>query len=85
MLASTSEAIARALEAIGRGRDMVHALRLAESIQPRDDVLSQLESAVAKYGFRITEHRSDNESASPRICAEFSEDLIQAGTSTDTT
>lgn len=72
--------MAPALEKIGRGRDMVHALRLAESIQPREDVLSELESAVAKYGFRITEHRSDNESASPRICAEFSEDLIQAGT-----
>lgn len=72
--------MAPALEEIGRGRDMVRALRLAESIQPRDDVLSQLESAVAKYGFRITEHRSDNESASPRICAEFSEELIQAGT-----
>ncbi len=68
------------LERLDRGRDTVAALRLAESIQPRADVRDALEAAVAKYGFRITDHRADNESASPRICAEFSEPLIQAGT-----
>ncbi|MEO0752264.1 MAG: MG2 domain-containing protein, partial [Pseudomonadota bacterium] len=72
--------MAPALERIGRGRDMVRALRLAESIQPRADVLTALEGAVAKYGFRVTEHRADNESAAPRICAEFSEPLIKGGT-----
>ncbi|MEQ9259367.1 MAG: alpha-2-macroglobulin family protein [Roseovarius sp.] len=71
--------LAEALEARDRGRDMVPALRLAESLQPRADVMAALESAVAKYGFRITEHRSDNESAAPRICAEFSEPLVKAG------
>ena len=71
--------MAEALENARRGRDMVHALRLAETIQPRHDVLSQLEKAIAKYGFRITEHRADNESASPRICAEFSEPLVKVG------
>jgi hypothetical protein len=71
--------MAPALERIGRGRDMVSALRLAEAIQPRADVITALEDAVAKYGFRITEHRADNESAAPRICAEFSEPLIKAG------
>ena len=72
--------MAPALERLGRGRDMVSALRLAESIQPRADVVTALEGAVAKYGFRITEHRADNESAAPRICAEFSEPLIKGGT-----
>ncbi len=71
--------MADALERDGRGRDMVRALRVAESIQLRQDVLAALESAIAKYGFRITEHRADNEAAAPRICAEFSESLIQAG------
>ena len=71
--------MSEALERISRGRDVVHALRLAESLQPREDVVSALESAIAKYGFRITEHRSDNESAAPRICAEFSEPLVKAG------
>lgn len=71
--------MANALERVGRGRDMVSALRLAQNTQPRDDVATALESAVAKYGFRITGHRADNESAAPRICAEFSEPLVKAG------
>ncbi|WP_397541891.1 alpha-2-macroglobulin family protein [Roseovarius salis] len=71
--------MAEALERVGRGRDMVSALRLAESIRPRADVMAALEDAVPKYGFRITGHRADHESASPRICAEFSEPLVKAG------
>ncbi|MEO3413409.1 MG2 domain-containing protein [Roseovarius sp. CAU 1744] len=67
------------LELAGRGREMIGALRLAQSIQPRQDLAASLEQAIAKYGFRITEHRSDNESAAPRLCAEFSEDLVKAG------
>ena len=72
--------LADGLEAVRRGRDMVQALRLASEIQPRQDVIAALDSAIAKYGFRITEHRADNEAAAPRICAEFSEKLIEAGT-----
>ncbi|MCZ4351999.1 MG2 domain-containing protein [Roseovarius aestuarii] len=64
----------------GKGRSAVKALRLATDIQPRADVVAALDRAAAKYGFRITGNSVDNESASPRICAEFSEDLIQAGT-----
>ncbi|WP_306114646.1 MULTISPECIES: alpha-2-macroglobulin family protein [unclassified Roseovarius] len=77
--ASALAQLAEALEKANRGRDMVPALRLAQSIQPRQDVAVALEKAIAKYGFRITEHRSDNESAAPRICAEFSEDLVKTG------
>ena len=72
--------LSEGLERANRGRDMVRALRLAESIQPRDDVVAALEKAIAKYGFRVTEHRVDNESAAPRICAEFSEPLVKVGT-----
>ncbi|MEB8389114.1 alpha-2-macroglobulin family protein [Rhodobacteraceae bacterium KMM 6894] len=68
------------LERDGRGRDTVKALRLANDIQPRADVVAALGDAAGKYGFRITDNSADNESASPRICAQFSEDLIQAGT-----
>ncbi len=72
--------MANGLEKDRRGRNMVQALRLASDIQPRGDVTTALDAAIAKYGFRITEHRADNEAASPRICAEFSETLIEAGT-----
>lgn len=77
--ASALAQLGQALEKANRGRDTVAALRLAQSIQPRQDVAVALEKAIAKYGFRITEHRSDNESAAPRLCAEFSEDLVKAG------
>ncbi|QYX56962.1 alpha-2-macroglobulin family protein [Roseovarius sp. SCSIO 43702] len=71
--------LAEALEQDGQGRDMIRALRLAEDIQPRDDVLAMLDEAIGKYGFRIVEHRADNEAATPRICAEFSEPLVESG------
>src|SRR5690606_16845270 len=72
--------MADALERAGRGREMVQALRLADAIQPRGDVVAALEQAVAKYGFRIIDNSTESDSATPRICAEFSEDLIEAGT-----
>lgn len=72
-------ALANALEASRRGRDMIPALRLAERIQPRKDTETALEKAIGKYGFRIVRHRIDNDAAAPRICAEFSDKLVQAG------
>lgn len=71
--------LASALEKNGRGREMIPALRLAESIQPRAEVLAALDDAIGKYGFRITEHRTESDKAEPRICAQFSEDLVRTG------
>ncbi|MDT8857489.1 alpha-2-macroglobulin family protein [Paracoccaceae bacterium Fryx2] len=68
-----------ALERIDRGRDTVQAYRLAQSLQARDDTGALLDAAVGKYGFRITEHEVQSDSARPRICATFSEDLATAG------
>lgn len=77
--AAALEQIASALKVNKRGRDMIPALRLALSLSPRDDLTAALDDAIGKYGFRITEHRIDNNAAAPRICAEFSEPLVQAG------
>ena len=71
--------MADALERNGRGRDMVQALRLAQSLQPRTDTEAALEVAIGKYGFRITETLVQSDLARPRICATFSEDLVAAG------
>lgn len=67
------------LEGVGRGRDMIPALRLANAILPRTETEQAIEDAIAKHGFRITEHRVDNNSATPRVCAIFSEPLVTAG------
>lgn len=68
-----------ALEAIDRGRDTVEALRLAQSLQPREDTALALEDAFGKYGFRIQETDIQSDSARPRICVSFSEDLVKRG------
>ena len=69
----------QALESIDRGRDTVQALRLAQALQPRDDTALALDDAIGKYGFRITETTVQSDSARPRICATFSEDLVASG------
>ena len=73
--------LARALEVNGRGRDMIPALRLAQTIQPRSETAAQLDRAINTYGFRIVETQVDSNTARPRICAVMSEDL--AGETTD--
>ncbi|ESW59751.1 MAG: PAN domain protein, partial [Rhodobacter sp. CACIA14H1] len=71
--------LGEALERSGRGGDTVKALRLAQSLQARDDTAVLLADAAAKYGFRIVENRVESDSARPRICATFSEDLVAKG------
>jgi uncharacterized protein YfaS (alpha-2-macroglobulin family) len=69
----------QALESIDRGRDTVQALRLAQSLQPRDDTAAALDAAMGQYGFRILDNEVQADSARPRICANFSEDLVKTG------
>ncbi len=72
--------LSEALDRNGRGRDMIPTLRLAQSIQPRDDIVAALDGAVAKYGFRVSDTTVESDVAAPRICAEFNEPLIRVGT-----
>lgn len=71
--------MARGFEGVGRGADMIPALRLAQDQSPRDDVAAALEDAIGKYGFRIAETRVEADGARPRICAVFNRSL-KAGT-----
>lgn len=69
--------LGQALEQVGRGRDTVQALRLAQALQPRDDTAAALDDATAKYGFRITENKVQSDAARPRVCVNFSEPLAK--------
>ena len=69
----------QALESNDRGRDTVQALRLAQSLQPRDDTAAALDAAMGKYGFRVIDNEVQADSARPRICVNFSEDLVKSG------
>lgn len=68
-----------ALEGLDRGRDTVQALRLAQALQPRDDTGVLLDAAIGKYGFRIADNEVQSDSARPRVCANFTEDLFRTG------
>nr|MCU0909988.1 MG2 domain-containing protein [Paracoccaceae bacterium] len=72
-------AMARALEATGRGRDSLAALRLAADLSPRQDIAEARDRAAAMFGFRIFEHVVESDPATARICAAFSEPLAEAG------
>ncbi|MBT0957501.1 alpha-2-macroglobulin family protein [Alphaproteobacteria bacterium KMM 3653] len=73
------EALATSLERSNRGKSMLQALRLANDILPNDQLTQRMNSAAEKYGFRITDHEVQADSADPRICATFSEPLVKAG------
>ncbi|WP_446030921.1 alpha-2-macroglobulin family protein [Phaeobacter inhibens] len=74
---------AEALEQLGRGRDALGVLRLAAERDNSPKLAARLDDAIAKYGFRITGSRVESDSASPRICVEFSEDLARSGVEYD--
>ena len=69
----------QALEKIDRGRDTVQALRLAQQLQPRDDTATALDDAIGKYGFRVVDNEVQTDTDRPRICVNFSEDLVKSG------
>ncbi|MEM6938971.1 MAG: hypothetical protein AAF943_00840 [Pseudomonadota bacterium] len=71
--------LAKALEENSRGRDMIPALRLVQTLAPSEGNAAALDTAIARHGFRILAYQIDSDAAAPRICARFSEDLVPAG------
>ncbi|MCL4186416.1 MAG: alpha-2-macroglobulin family protein [Rhodobacteraceae bacterium] len=77
--AAALKAMARPLEELGRGRDALRAVRLAQEVAPdaaTAELLAQLEE---RHGFRIVEHLVESDLARPRLCAVFSEPLADSG------
>ncbi len=67
--------IARGLEALGRGKEAIKPLRLAQAISPRDDVGKALDRVIRLFGFNLAETQVESDALAPRICANFSESL----------
>ncbi len=67
--------IATSLEAVGRGKEMIKPLRLAQDISPRDDIGKNLDRAVRLFGFGLAETQVESDALDPRVCANFTEDL----------
>jgi len=69
--------LAQALEATYRGQAALGALRAADALQPgiaADDRVRLHE----RFGFRLLRHDVESDTATPRICMRFSEDLVPA-------
>jgi uncharacterized protein YfaS (alpha-2-macroglobulin family) len=73
--AAALEHLARALERTGRAGQMIPALRLAQQIAPTQARGALLDAAIAKYGFRVVDHRIESDAAAPRLCVIFSQAL----------
>src|SRR3982074_3344296 len=75
---------ADALAVLGRAmserklwRPALDALRLSLDLREVADVRGQYEKMRDEYGFRLLDYTVDSDSASPRACFQFSEDLAQ--------
>ncbi|MBM1219932.1 alpha-2-macroglobulin family protein [Ponticoccus sp. SC2-23] len=71
--------LALALEDRDEGRLSIPVLRLSMDLAPRRDTEAALDRAIGLYGFRVADTEVESDSATPRICALFSEPLVQAG------
>ncbi len=71
---------ARALEKQGYFRPALETYKA--SLELANDAVAQAEFTAlrAREGFRVTGHTVDSDSRTPRICAQFSEDLAKTGT-----
>lgn len=70
--------LASSLEAVGRGKEMIQPLRLAQVVSPRDDTAKALDRAIRLFGFGFAETQVESDALDPRICAIFTEDLDKA-------
>ncbi|PWJ83877.1 hypothetical protein C7441_10736 [Pseudaminobacter salicylatoxidans] len=80
--AARADALALLAAALDRRelyRPALQAYEASLAIENSASVRADYEDLKARKGFRIVEHTVDNDSASPRICAQFSEDLVKTG------
>ncbi len=61
-------------------RDALNADRLALVAQDAPELRKFYEDMREKHGFRVVKYTVDNESANPRVCFQFSEDLLRSRT-----
>ena len=73
--AQALQTMANTLQELGRGRDMIPALKLAQSLSSAPEISVALAEARSKYGFRIVTTDVEAETANPKICVEFNEPL----------
>jgi uncharacterized protein YfaS (alpha-2-macroglobulin family) len=86
LLSRTTTVRAEALATLAVGLDKrdlfrpaLQAYEASLSLVPSPSIQAEYEDLKARKGFRVVDHSIDSDTASPRICAQFSEDLVKAG------
>ncbi|MGU3575345.1 MG2 domain-containing protein [Brucellaceae bacterium C25G] len=77
--ADALSSLATSLERRDYNRPALQAYEASLNLANSASVRALYDDLRARKGFRIIDHSVDNDSASPRICAQFSEDLIKTG------
>ena len=77
--ADALNAMAQALDRRELSRPALQAYDASLNLVNSASVRAAYEDLKARKGFRIVDHSVDNDNASPRICAQFSEELVKSG------
>ena len=72
--------LAQALEKRDLARPALQAYEASLALSNNATLQAAYEDLKARKGFRVVDHSVDNDNASPRICAQFSEELVKTGT-----
>nr|MBA3446668.1 hypothetical protein [Pseudaminobacter sp.] len=72
-------ALAVALDRREQFRPSLQAYEASLALVDQASVRAEFEDLKARKGFRVIEHSVDADSAAPRVCAQFSEDLVKTG------
>jgi uncharacterized protein YfaS (alpha-2-macroglobulin family) len=85
-LLRTTSTRAEALAAIAAGLDRrdlfrpaLQAYEASLALVNSAEIRSTYEDLKARKGFRVVDHSIDADTSAPRVCAQFSEDLVKAG------
>ncbi|KQY13961.1 alpha-2-macroglobulin family protein [Rhizobium sp. Root482] len=79
MRADALAVLATALQNSENFRASLGAYKASLELVEAQTVRSSYEDLKARQGFRVTEHKIDSDSASPRVCVQFSEPLVKSG------
>jgi uncharacterized protein YfaS (alpha-2-macroglobulin family) len=77
--AATVALLARALDKRDLYRPAIESYKASLELANSAEVRAAFDDLRARKGFRVVEHTVDADSASPRVCIQFSEDLVKSG------
>lgn len=82
----SNSARAAALAELARGLDKrelfrpsLQAYEASLAIEANSSLQAEYEDLKARKGFRVVEHTVDADNSNPRVCVQFSEDLVKSG------